>query len=63
MVAHRRLSSAMRSNDDNDWSIHSLLLSHMIHAVFLCDNYNLGAYYSLSYDLWQRVVMADMTEP
>ena len=27
MVAHRLLSSAMRSNDDNDWSAHSLMLS------------------------------------
>ena len=27
MVVHRLLSSAMRSNDDDDWPVHSLMLS------------------------------------
>ena len=28
MVAHRLLSSVMCSNNDNDWPVHSLMLSH-----------------------------------
>ena len=40
MTTHRPLSSAMGSNDDIDWPVHSLVLSSMIYAVFLCDAYH-----------------------
>ena len=35
MVTHRLLSSAIRSNDDNDWPVHSLMLSfHDLRGLF-----------------------------
>ena len=40
-VAHKLLSSAMHSNDDNDWAVHSLMLPSMIYVVYLCDDYHL----------------------
>ena len=41
MVAHRLLWSAMHINDDDDWPVNSVILSSMIYAVFLCDDYHL----------------------
>ena len=36
MAAHRLLSSVMHSNNDNDWIVHSLMLSlHNLRGVFL----------------------------
>ena len=36
MTAHRPLSSAMRSNDDIDWPVHSLMLSlHDLRGLLL----------------------------
>ena len=40
MTAHQPLSSAMRSNDDNDWPVHSFTWFLMIYKVFLCDDYH-----------------------
>ena len=63
MGVHRLLSSAMRSNDDNDWPVHSLMLSlhdlrdlplqrlpSAVHCVFF-------------FDLRQRLMTTDMAEP
>ena len=60
MVSHRLLSSATRSNDDNDLQVHSFMFPSMISAVFLCDDHHL--LFPVVW-LWQRIVTADMTEP
>ena len=39
VVADRLMSSAMRSNDNNDWPAHSFILSSTINAVLLCDDF------------------------
>ena len=36
MVAHRLLSSAMRSSDDSNWSVHSLVLPCYVTTAFWC---------------------------
>ena len=41
MVAHRLLSSAMRSNDDNSWHVHSLMLSLLALRGPILRNYHL----------------------
>ena len=41
VVTHRLLSSAMYSNDDNDWPVHSWMLFSVTYAVLLCGDYHL----------------------
>ena len=51
MAAHRLLSSAMYSDDNSDWPVHSLILSfHHLH------------YHSLYYDFRQHVMTAYMAK-
>ena len=39
-VARRFLSSAVRSSEDSDWPVNSLILSFHDFTVFLCDDYH-----------------------
>ena len=57
MVAYRLLSSAMHNNDDNDWPVHSLMLSYRdLRGLALLSTVP-------QYDFKQRIVTADMAEP
>ena len=55
MTIHRLLSSAMRSNDDIGWAVHSLLLyPSMIYEVFIWDEY-----YPLFLVVWSSTAHRD----
>ena len=39
MACHRVLPSALRSSDNSVWSVHSLMSSSIVYAVFICDDH------------------------
>ena len=61
MDAHRFLSAVMRSNNDIDWPVHSLMLSfHDLRGLPLR---HLPSTVPIEYNLRQRIMTTDMTEP
>ena len=63
MAVHRLLSSAMRSNDDIDWSVHFLISSLPFRELRGLCSATTTTNCSLQYGLGQRIVTADMAEP
>ena len=61
MVAHRLLSSAMRSDHDNDWPIHSLML--LLHDLRGLPLQRLTSTVPCCMIFFQRTAMTGMAEP